>query len=107
MAFLKETLTMTTGQFGAGEEAGIVFEDVVALRATDLGLKCRLQERAVFVGLLQMLEGTTVRRAGDVGRLIIPRRALQDLGLTEPAERARAGVSANPVATGARWGVAL
>jgi hypothetical protein len=32
-----------------------------------------------------MLPGSTISEAGDVGTLVLPRWAVQDLGLTEPA----------------------
>jgi len=62
----------------------IVFERVVVLSTTELTMRCRVQGKVIVVGHLQSLSGTTVRSAGDVGRLVLPRWAVQDLGLTEP-----------------------
>jgi len=62
----------------------IVFENVEVLTSTDCALRCRVQGQVVFVGRLQILAGTTVRRPGDVGRLIVPGWAVRDLGLPEP-----------------------
>ncbi len=63
----------------------IVFEDVEVLSATDLTMRCRVQGLVVIIGRGQPLSGTTIRAAQDRGRLVLPRWAVHDLGLPEPA----------------------
>ena len=62
----------------------MVFEDVEVVYATAVTLRCRIREKVVTVGSLQPLAGTTIHRAGDRGRLVLPPWVAQDLGLTEP-----------------------
>jgi hypothetical protein len=64
----------------------ITFEDVEVLSTTDLAMRCRVQGKIVLIGQSQYLNGTTVHRAGDRGRLVLPRWAVADLGLTEPGK---------------------
>lgn len=64
-------------------ETPITFANVTVSDATALSLRCTLQGKIVHVGRLQMLPGSTISQAGDVGTLILPRWAVQDLGLTE------------------------
>lgn len=66
-------------------ETPIVFESVQVISTTDLTMRCRVQGKVVIIGSVQALSGTTVRGVGDVGRLVLPRWAVHDLGLTEPA----------------------
>lgn len=66
-------------------ETPITFEDVEVVGASSLTLKCRVQGRMVTVGRLQVLPASTVTNVGDRGRLVLPRWAVQDLGLIEPA----------------------
>jgi hypothetical protein len=66
-------------------ETPITFEDVEVLRTAPLIITCRVQGKIVMVGRLQMVEGTTIASPGDRGRLVMPRWAVQDLGLTEPS----------------------
>jgi hypothetical protein len=68
-------------------ETPITFEDVEVVSATDMTLRCRVQGKVVVIGVSQYLHGTTVRGAGDRGRLILPRWAVQELGLTEPTSQ--------------------
>ena len=63
----------------------IAFESVQVISTTELTMRCRVQSKVIVVGNLQVLSGTTVRNVGDVGRLVLPRWAVHDLGLTEPA----------------------
>jgi len=63
----------------------IVFERVQVIFTTELTMRCRVEGKVIVVGNLQVLSGTTVRDVGDVGRLVLPRWAVHDLGLTEPA----------------------
>ena len=68
-------------------DAHHVCEDVQVLSATGMTMRCQLQGKVVMVGRLQIMAGTTVALEGDVGRLVLPRWAVQDLGLTGPASR--------------------
>jgi hypothetical protein len=64
----------------------VIFENVRVLSSTDLAIRCLVGGKVVIVGAAQPLPGTTIRRPGDVGRLVLPRGAVRDLGLTEPAD---------------------
>lgn len=65
-------------------ETPITFSNVSVDDSTSLSLRCTLQGKLVQVARLQMLPGSTISEAGDVGTLVLPRWAVQDLGLTEP-----------------------
>ena len=65
-------------------EIPITFDNVEVLSASDLGLMCRIQGKVVPIGRLQMLGGADVRDAGDRGRLVLPRCAVDALGLEVP-----------------------
>jgi len=66
-------------------ETPIPFDDVEVVAATDMTLRVRIQGRELVIGRGQvLLDGTTVRVPGDRGRLVLPRWAVQDLGLREP-----------------------
>ena len=62
----------------------VAFDDVEVIAETGLTLRCRIQGKEVVIGVAQWLPGTTVRHAGDRGRLVLPRWAVDDLGLTPP-----------------------
>jgi hypothetical protein len=64
-------------------ETTVAFDNVQVVGVNDLTLRCRVGGRKVTVGRLECMPGTTVHVAGDVGRLIIPRWAVRELGLTE------------------------
>jgi hypothetical protein len=51
----------------------IVYDDVEVIEADGIGLTCRIGVRRVFVGKYVPMEGTTVQRRGDCGRLALPR----------------------------------
>ena len=65
-------------------ETPIAFEDVEVLTAGGMTMRCRVLDQVVVVGRMQIMAGTTISLEGDVGRLVLPRWAVQDLGLTEP-----------------------
>jgi hypothetical protein len=65
-------------------ETPITFEAVEVLRASEMTMRCRVQGKDVTVVRLQVMHGTTVQREGDRGRLVLPRWAIQELGLPEP-----------------------
>jgi len=59
----------------------VEFDDVEIVRATAIILMCRVGMRIVAVPPRRTLPGTTVRRMGDRGRLILPREVALNLGL--------------------------
>jgi len=63
------------------ETEQLEFSDVVVLIDTGLVLKCRVGETVVSVPPLRMLPGTTIRRAGDRGTLMLPVDVAKELGL--------------------------
>ena len=55
-------------------ETPIPFDDVEILSdGSGLGFTCRIGARDLFIGSAIPLPGTTVRRPGDRGRLVLPR----------------------------------
>jgi hypothetical protein len=65
-------------------ETPIAFEDVEVLTAAGMTMRCRVLDKVVVVGRMQIMAGTTISLDGDVGRLVLPRWEVQDVGLTEP-----------------------
>ncbi len=70
----------------------VVFEDVEVTDDSGGVLACRHRGRPLWVGVRQLVAGTTVRRKGDRGRLVIPRwladtRAWNHPSLPPPRER--------------------
>jgi hypothetical protein len=65
----------------AEDGGGVAFHDVEVVRDTGLGLMCRVGGRAVYVPPLRVLPGSTVRRMGDRGTLVLPLDVAEDLGL--------------------------
>lgn len=60
----------------------ITFEHVEVLRRDEMGFRCRVAGRVVWVGNLQWQEGTTVHLLfGD--RLVLRRADAAELGLIE------------------------
>jgi hypothetical protein len=62
-------------------ETPIVYEDVQVVDHDDLGLTCLIGIARAFIGKYVPLEGTTVRRTGDRGRLALPRWFVEQQGL--------------------------
>jgi hypothetical protein len=60
----------------------IALADVEVLADNQLVLLCRVNGRIVSVPPEQMLPGTTVRRHGDHGTLVLTRKLAAMLGLT-------------------------
>ncbi len=74
----------------------VVFEDVEVVDDSGGVLECRHQGRALWVNVSQLAAGTTVRRTGDRGRLVIPRWLADTLDWNHPSappatERVRKG----------------
>lgn len=62
-------------------DSPVVYEDTEVLEHDDLGFVCRIGNERAFVGKYVPLEGTTVRRTGDRGRLALPRWFVEQQGL--------------------------
>ena len=65
-------------------ESPITYENVEVARCNALGMWCRVHDREVFVGRNVPMEGTTIRKPGDRGRLVIPGWFVRDQGIPEP-----------------------
>jgi hypothetical protein len=59
----------------------VAYDDVRVLRRSDPGLWCRIDGVELFVARLVPRPGTTVRMAGDRGRLVVPEWFALDHGL--------------------------
>jgi hypothetical protein len=68
-------------------ETPITFDGVLVIETTEITFRCLVEDKEVVIGNLQPLKGTTVRVKGDRGRLVLPRWAVRDLGLTEPTSK--------------------
>jgi hypothetical protein len=55
--------------------------DVEVVRNTGLVLICRIGGREVMVPPLHILPGTTIRRVGDRGTLVVPDWVAHELGV--------------------------
>ena len=62
-------------------EMPVVYEDVEVLDLDDLGFTCRIGDVRVFIGKYVPMDGPTVRRKGDRGRLTLPRWFVEQQGL--------------------------
>jgi hypothetical protein len=62
-------------------ETPIAYDNVEVLEHDDLGFTCRIGERRTFIGKYVPVNGTTVRRKGDRGRLTLPRWFVEQEGL--------------------------
>lgn len=55
---------------------------VDVLRESDDALLCRIEGHERWIPRVQLCEGTTIRRKGDAGVLVIPRDFAVEWGLT-------------------------
>ena len=55
--------------------------NVEVLDAGSLVMKCRVGEKILFVPPLRLLPGTTIRRIGDNGKLVLEQDLARELGL--------------------------
>ena len=62
-------------------EMPIVYDDVEVLDHDAVGFTCRIGNRRAFIGKNVPVDGTTVHRKGDRGRLTLPRWFVQQQGL--------------------------
>jgi hypothetical protein len=63
----------------------VEFRGVVVLDHAGLVLRCQINDKIVGVPPLRMLPGSTLRWAGDVGSLVLPRDVAENLGLISRA----------------------
>jgi hypothetical protein len=59
----------------------VEFTDVEVLDVGSLLLTCRVSDQIVFVPRMRVLPGTTIRRSGDRGTLVLARVLARELGL--------------------------
>ena len=59
----------------------VAFDDVEVIRVMPMGIVCRVRGQEVWIGSIQIRQGTTIRRRGDLGRLVLQRDDAQLLGL--------------------------
>jgi hypothetical protein len=62
-------------------QTSIFYEDVEVIDADGLGFTCRVGNDRFFIGRYVPLDGTTIRSAGDRGRLALPRWFAEQQGL--------------------------
>ena len=62
-------------------QTSIFYEDVEVIDADGLGFTCRVGNDRFFIGRYVPLDGTTIRSAGDRGRLALPRWFVEQQGL--------------------------
>ncbi len=63
----------------------VAFQDVEVVDDSGGVLACRHRGRPLWVGVHQLAAGTTVRRKGDRGRLVIPRWLADTLAWNHPS----------------------
>ncbi len=63
----------------------VAFEDVEVVKRSDRALLCRVERKEVWVpqSHIALTDDAMIRRAGDCGRLVIPRQLAVDLGLVD------------------------
>jgi hypothetical protein len=60
----------------------VKLDGVEVLRESDVSLLCRIEGHERWIPLDKLCEGTTIRRVGDTGVLVIPRTFAVEWGLT-------------------------
>jgi hypothetical protein len=60
----------------------VIVDDVLVVRATELGWLCEIERRPTFLGKLQVAPGTRVPREGQRGPVTVTLAAAVDLGLS-------------------------
>ena len=60
----------------------VTLGDVLVLRKSDAGLLCRIEGHDRWIPRDEIREGTTVRAAGDLGIVVVPRPFAVECGLT-------------------------
>jgi hypothetical protein len=60
--------------------SSVSIDNAEVVRVDTLGILCRVAGTYIFVAFPLVREGTTVKREGDVGRLVVPRWFAEDHG---------------------------
>jgi hypothetical protein len=60
----------------------ITLRDVEVVRESDSSLLCRIEGHDRWIPTDKLRDGTTIRRRGDVGTLVVPRDFAVEWGLT-------------------------
>jgi hypothetical protein len=60
----------------------ITLRNVEVVRESDSSILCRIEGHDRWIPTEQLREGTTIRRRGDVGTLVVPRAFAAEWGLT-------------------------
>jgi hypothetical protein len=59
----------------------VTLRDVQVVRESDSSLLCRIEGHDRWIPVAQLREGTTIRRPGDVGTVVVPRAFAVEWGL--------------------------
>src|SRR5439155_25354757 len=75
----------------------VAFEDVEVVKRSDRALLCRVERKEVWVpqSHIALTDDAPIRRAGDCGLLVIPRRLAVDLGLVDVVACDRSATAAS------------
>ena len=60
----------------------VTLHDVLVLRESDTDLFCRIEGRDRWIPRDKLCAGSTVRRLGDLGTIVVPRPFAVEWGLT-------------------------
>jgi len=60
----------------------VTLHEVLVLRESDTSLFCRIEGHDRWIPLDKLCEGSTVRRLGDLGTIVVPRSFAVEWGLT-------------------------
>ena len=64
------------------DSAFVAVPDVTVVRALDYALMCLIEKHLRLIPREQLQDGSTVRRQGDVGVLVVPRSYAVEWGLS-------------------------
>jgi hypothetical protein len=60
----------------------VTLTEVEVVRESDVALFCRIEGHDRWIPRDKLCEGTTIRRTGDTGTLVVPRQFAVEWGLT-------------------------
>ena len=60
----------------------VTLGDVHVLRESDAALLCKIEGHERWIPRDKLCEGTTIRKTGDTGTLVVPRQFAVEWGLT-------------------------
>ena len=84
-----------------GHARTVVFEDVVVLRVTALAITCRIAGESYALALGRLQRGSTVKRAGDHGVLVLTQDFAAERGIGRRPRARCAGVREDSLPCGA------